>query len=279
MNNISFENLKGLSPDEVLKRQEQDGFNELPTQGKRNGLDILIGVLREPMFLLLIACGALYLLSGEFQEALMLLGFVFVIIGITFYQERKTERALEALKDLSSPRAYVIRDGEKTRIPGREVVRDDVILLSEGDRVPADCVLVHALNFSIDESLLTGESVPVRKVSTQDTSIVMEKPGGDDLPFAFLSLLPPNSVPPATRNGLSNTENGCFPMCSRMCPTGSGCSVSPSGCGSIFFLTGNYWQSCLSAPGTSSKGISNPVWLIRMLCPVPVSQCRPMETS
>jgi Ca2+-transporting ATPase len=189
MNNISFENLKGLSPDEVSQRQEQDGFNELPTQGKRNGLDILIGVLREPMFLLLIACGALYLLSGEFQEALMLLGFVFVIIGITFYQERKTERALEALKDLSSPRAYVIRDGEKIRIPGREVVRDDIILLSEGDRVPADCVLIHALNFSIDESLLTGESVPVRKISTKDDSIVMEKPGGDDLPFAFSGTL------------------------------------------------------------------------------------------
>lgn len=189
MNKISFENLKGLSQDEVSQRQEQDGFNELPTQGKRKGLDILIGVLKEPMFLLLIACGALYLLSGEFQEALMLLGFVFVIIGITFYQERKTERALEALKDLSSPRAYVVRDSEKIRIPGRDVVRDDVILLSEGDRVPADCVLIHAINFSIDESLLTGESVPVRKVSAQDASTSMGKPGGEDLPFAFSGTL------------------------------------------------------------------------------------------
>ncbi len=189
MSSISFENSKGLSQDEVFQRQEQEGFNELPTHGKRKGLDILIGVLREPMFLLLIACGVLYLLSGEFQEALMLLGFVFVIIGITFYQERKTERALEALKDLSSPRAYVIRDGEKTRIPGREVVRDDVIMLSEGDRVPADCVLVHAVNFSIDESLLTGESVPVRKSSTQNDSTIMGKPGGDDLAFAFSGTL------------------------------------------------------------------------------------------
>jgi len=189
MSSISFENLKGLTKDEVVRRQEQDGFNELPTQGKRKGLDILIGVLREPMFLLLIACGALYLLSGEFQEAFMLLGFVFVIIGITFYQERKTERALEALKDLSSPRAYVIRDGEKIRIPGREVVCDDVILLSEGDRVPADCILIHAVNVSIDESLLTGESVPVRKVSTQEASDEIGKPGGDDLPFAFSGTL------------------------------------------------------------------------------------------
>ena len=168
MRGISFEELVGLSPEEVAERQTRDGFNELPTQEKRTALVILVEVLKEPMFLLLIACGALYLLSGEFQEALMLLGFVFVIIGITFYQERKTERALEALKDLASPRAYVIRNGEKMRISGREVVCDDVVLLSEGDRVPADCILLQATNVSVDESLLTGESVPVRKSSTED---------------------------------------------------------------------------------------------------------------
>lgn len=189
MSRIAFEKLTGLTQDEVLRRQKQDGFNELPAQGKRNGLDILIGVLKEPMFLLLIACGSLYLLSGEVQEALMLLGFVFVIIGITFYQEKKTERALEALKDLSSPRAFVIREGEKIRIPGREVVFGDVILLAEGDRIPADCILVHAVNFSVDESLLTGESVPVRKSFTEDDTLTLGKPGGDDLPFGFSGTL------------------------------------------------------------------------------------------
>ncbi|HMA65546.1 MAG: cation-translocating P-type ATPase [Fibrobacterota bacterium] len=189
MSGLSFEKLVGLSLNDVIKRQQENGFNELPSQGKRTGLDILIGVLKEPMFLLLIACGALYLISGEIQEALMLLGFVFVIIGITFYQERKTERALEALKDLSSPRAFVIRGGEKIRIPGREVVCGDIMLLSEGDRVPADCTLLHATNFSIDESLLTGESVPVRKISTEDETSPIGKPGGDDLPFAFSGTL------------------------------------------------------------------------------------------
>lgn len=189
MSGISFEKLTGLSTDEVVLRQNRDGFNELPTQGKRKSIEILFGVLKEPMFLLLIACGALYLLSGEFQEAMMLLGFVFVIVGITFFQERKTERALEALKDLSSPRAYVLRNGEKTRISGREVVCDDILLLAEGDRVPADCVLLHAINFSIDESLLTGESVPVRKSATDDISTTMGKPGGDDLPHAFSGSL------------------------------------------------------------------------------------------
>jgi P-type Ca2+ transporter type 2C len=189
MSRIAFEKLTGLTQGEVFLRQQQDGFNELPASGRRKSLDILLGVLREPMFLLLIACGSLYLLSGEFQEALMLLGFVFVIIGITFYQEKKTERALEALKDLSSPRAFVIREGGKIRIPGREVVCGDVILLSEGDRVPADCILVHAVNFCVDESLLTGESVPVRKSFTEDDATAIGKPGGDDLPFSFSGTL------------------------------------------------------------------------------------------
>ncbi len=185
MGALVIEKLAGLTQAEVEDRRKRYGRNELPTQRKRNAFDILAGVLREPMFLLLIACGSLYLLSGESAEALMLLGFVFIIIGITFYQERKTERALDALRDLSSPRAYVLRDGEKRRIPGSEVVVDDVILLSEGDRVPADCLLLHAVNFSIDESLLTGESVPVRKSAAEDDSVPIGAPGGDDCPFAF----------------------------------------------------------------------------------------------
>ena len=189
MGGYVLDKLTGLTQEEVLERQKRDGFNELPSQGRRGVLEIFFGVLKEPMFLLLIACGALYLLSGEVQEAVMLLGFVFVIIGITFYQERKTERALEALKDLSSPRAFVIRGGEKMRIAGREVVCGDVLLLVEGDRVPADCVLIHALNFAVDESLLTGESVPVRKTDTDDPSVAMGKPGGDDLPFVFSGTL------------------------------------------------------------------------------------------
>ena len=184
-----FEDLKGLSHLEVAERQARDGFNEIPSQKSRRATQILLGVLKEPMFLLLLACGGLYLLSGELQEASMLLGFVFVVIGITFNQERKTERALEALKDLSSPRAFVIRDGEKIRIPGRDVVCDDVLLLSEGDRVPADCLLLDARNLTVDESLLTGESVPVRKSDSKDHNCAVGKPGGDDQPFAFSGTL------------------------------------------------------------------------------------------
>ncbi|MBV5332020.1 ATPase, partial [bacterium] len=107
-----------------------------------------------PMFLLLAACGAIYLMVGDMQEALMLLAFVFFVMGITLFQERKTERALEALRDLSIPRAMVIRDGAQQRIAGREVVRGDIILLAEGDRVPADVLVLDCTSLSTDESLL-----------------------------------------------------------------------------------------------------------------------------
>jgi len=181
-------NLQGLTDQEVMERLAQDGYNELPSAKKRSLLHIVFEIVREPMFLMLIACGLLYLFLGDVEEALMLLSFVFVVIGITLYQEQKTERALEALRDLSSPRALVIRDGKQQRIAGREVVRDDLVLVSEGDRVPADAVLLSGTNISVDESLLTGESVPVRK-KAWDGVQAMGRPGGDDQPFVYSGTL------------------------------------------------------------------------------------------
>jgi P-type Ca2+ transporter type 2C len=181
-------NIQGLTEQEALERLAEDGYNELPSAQRRTILHILVEVIREPMFIMLIACGFLYLVLGSLEEALMLMGFVIVIIGITFYQEQKTERALEALRDLSSPRALVIRDGKQQRIAGREVVRDDIVLLSEGDRVPADAVMLSGNLLNVDESLLTGESVPVRKKSW-DGRLEMGRPGGDDLPFVYSGTL------------------------------------------------------------------------------------------
>ena len=120
-------------------------------------------VAREPMFLLLLGAGAIYLAMGDAHEAVILLGFVVIIMVVTILQERRTENALEALRDLSSPRALVIRDGVPTRIAGREVVRDDMLILVEGDRVPADGIVLQAHELAADESLLTGESVAVTK--------------------------------------------------------------------------------------------------------------------
>ncbi len=121
-NALDFQSITGLTESEAQKRLQVDGYNELPSAKKRSIFAIAFDVIKEPMFLLLVACGTLYLFLGDLQEAIMLLGFVLVVMGITLYQERKTERALEALRDLSSPRALVIRDGQQKRIAGREVV-------------------------------------------------------------------------------------------------------------------------------------------------------------
>ena len=181
--------ITGLSTEEAARRRAEEGPNEIPSARPRNLVRIAAGVVKEPMLLLLLAGGSLYLVLGDVEEALILLSFVFVVIGITFYQERKTERALEALRDLSSPRALVIRDGTQQRIPGRDVVRGDIVLLAEGDRVPADAVVVDSSNLSVDESLLTGESVPVRKVALRPGVEADARPGGDDTPAVFSGTL------------------------------------------------------------------------------------------
>ena len=179
---------KGLKSEEARLRLLNDGPNELRGENQRTGWRILLDIVREPMFLLLLACGGIYLLLGEPSEAAILLGFVGVVIGITLVQENKTEHALEALRDLSSPRALVIRDDRQLRVPGREVVVDDLLVISEGDRIPADAVLLEGTHLSVDESLLTGESVPVRK-TLGDGVTRQASPGGDDLPLLFSGTL------------------------------------------------------------------------------------------
>ncbi len=185
---FDVESITGLSDDDVAKSLQEEGYNELPSQKKQSLLAIFMHVLLEPMLLLLLGAGLIYLFLGEVNDALMLLFFVAVVVGITFYQERKTERALEALKNLSSPRALVIRNGVQKRIPGREVVRDDILILREGDRVPADGVVLFCSNLLVDESLLTGESLAVRK-SQWDGKTQYKQPGGDDLPFVYSGTL------------------------------------------------------------------------------------------
>ncbi len=185
---IDFATIAGLSEQEAAARLCTEGYNELPSAQQRALFAIALEVLREPMFLLLVIAGMIYPALGDRGEALILLSFVFVVMGITLYQEGKTERALEALRDLSSPRARVIRNGAPSRIAGREVVRGDVLVLTEGDRVPADAGLLSCHDLLVDESLLTGESVPVRKVAWDGVS-AMGRPGGDDLPFVYSGTL------------------------------------------------------------------------------------------
>ena len=178
----------GLRGTDAIARLASDGYNELPSAAPRRLWAIAWEVVREPMFLLLIGASAIYLLLGDVREALVLFASVFVVMGITFYQERKTERALEALRELSSPRARVLRDGEWQLIPGRDLVVGDLIAIKEGDRVPADATLLSAGNLMADESLLTGESMPVRKQASEG-EIASARPGGDDLPFVYSGTL------------------------------------------------------------------------------------------
>ncbi len=184
------EAITGLTAAEASRRLASEGFNDLPSTERRTLVRIVAGVLREPMFALLLGAGVVYLVLGDLTEALVLLAFATISVSITVVQEARSERVLEALRDMTSPRAMVVRDGERMRIPGREVVRGDAVLLLEGDRVPADAILAVANNLLIDESLLTGESASVRKTAGEGgKGTTMARPGGEDLPDVFSGTL------------------------------------------------------------------------------------------
>jgi P-type Ca2+ transporter type 2C len=182
--------LHGLTEADAQTRLRTHGYNELPRANRRTASRIVLEVLREPMLALLLGSGAIYLVLGDLKEAIILLTFASMSVLITVIQEVRTERVLEALRDLTSPRALVIRNGERRRIAGREVVCGDLVVLAEGDRVPADAVLLEQHDLHTDESLLTGESIAVRKTARPDgTPSAGQRPGGDDLPYVFSGAL------------------------------------------------------------------------------------------
>jgi P-type Ca2+ transporter type 2C len=180
-------NMKGLSAGDAQIRFVSDGPNELPRTGSRSALKIVGEVLREPMLALLLAGGVAYLILGDLTEALILLAFALFSIVLTVVQETRTEHVLEALRDLSAPRAMVIRDGVRVRIAGREVVQGDILVLEQGDRVAADALLLEAHDLQADESLLTGEALPVhKKVGPAEAA---HRPGGDGQPYIYSGSL------------------------------------------------------------------------------------------
>lgn len=153
----------GLTSAAALALLKLNGHNELPKSQKRSLVQFLLTVFKEPMILMLIACASIYLLIGKPSDSLFLFLSIFGIVGINLYQEFRSTRALEALRDLSSPKALVIRDAKELKIPSRDVVLGDILVVNEGDRVAADCVIVKSSHVQVDESLLTGEAVPVVK--------------------------------------------------------------------------------------------------------------------
>lgn len=178
----------GLSTLEAAQRLKQYGPNELPNTERRNLGRIVLEILRQPMFALLLGGALVYMLLGEPIDAVVLALFASLSVSISIVQESRSERVLESLRNLASPRALVVRDGKRQRIAGRDLVPGDIIIVSEGDRVPADSFLVAGDDLLADESLLTGESVPVRKKPAAEEN-AWGPPGGEDLPFAFAGTL------------------------------------------------------------------------------------------
>jgi len=182
--------LQGLTTSEAAARLKAEGHNELPQADRRGSLRILFEVVRQPMFALLLIGGVVYLLLGDRTEAVLLLLFATLSVSITIIQESRSEHVLETLRNLASPRALVVRDGVRTLIAGRDVVRDDVVIVSEGDRVAADAAVLSGHDLLLDESLLTGESVPVRKTFAPSMPPkTSSSPGGDDSPFIYAGTL------------------------------------------------------------------------------------------
>ena len=189
----------GLSDAEAARRLREEGPNELAPATRRPLWRLLLSVLTEPMFGLLLACGALYALLGNAQEAWTLMGFVIVVMAISLVQQQRAERSLHALRELASPQAQVWRGGRVCRVSSRELVRGDVVLLDAGDRVPADVRLLAATGVSVDESLLTGESAPVFKTVTEDAAGclfagTLLTAGSEELKKTYLEKLPVHTI-------------------------------------------------------------------------------------
>ena len=178
-----------LTEAQAAARLERDGANALPSARQRGLLRLFAEVASEPMFLLLVACGAIYLLLGDRGEALMLLGFVFVVIAMTFVQQRRADNAMAALSELSSPLALVVRDGAARAIAAHELVCGDHVLLSEGQRVPADLRLLEASNLTLDESMLTGEAAVVPKFAAVAGAAPPEPPSTESRVHVFSGTL------------------------------------------------------------------------------------------
>lgn len=163
-------NATGLSSAEAKRLQEQVGRNELTPQKKESFFRKVLHILCEPMFLLLIVAAVIYFVLGEPRDGAIMLVFVLGIISIDVIQEWKTDKTLNALKDLSAPQVVVIRDGEEKVIASADLVPGDLMMICEGVKIPADGIVVHSNDLCVDESSLTGEAEGVWKTAEGSTA-------------------------------------------------------------------------------------------------------------
>lgn len=161
--------LSGLSDAEVEASRAKYGVNEIEQKRKLNLIQRILHIFAEPMFLLLIITASIYFILGEVNDGLIMLVCVFFVIGIEFFQEQKTDKALEALNTLSSINIHVIRNGKRVTVDSKDLVVGDIVLLEEGDKIPADGVILELQGLGVNESALTGESEVVYKKLKADS--------------------------------------------------------------------------------------------------------------
>ncbi|HET7717233.1 MAG TPA: cation-transporting P-type ATPase, partial [Bauldia sp.] len=181
----------GLSEAEARRRLATHGPNIIRRPSTRGFVEVVLGALREPMFVFLVAAAVLYLFLGDLAEGLFMTAGAAVTIGLVVIQETRSERSLAALQKIGEPFATVIRDRKERRIPVQHVVPGDLIVIAEGERLPADAALVAGDLLTVDESALTGESVPVTKEPASPPPAAMDAgaAGGDGTPFLYAGTL------------------------------------------------------------------------------------------
>ena len=166
---------KGLTNAEVLESRHKYGTNALHKTSNKAWLESLKETVTEPMFILLVACTVIYFSLSQYSEGFFMLGAIILVSGISFYQDSRSKKALEALKAYTEASANVIRNNQVLSIPSEEIVMGDFIVVSEGELMPADGLLVQINDFSVNESILTGEAFAVNKeVNSTDNNHVFQ---------------------------------------------------------------------------------------------------------
>ena len=164
---------KGLTDQQVQESRSRHGFNKTDQKKENSFLIAAKSLLKEPMFLLLLAASTIYFISGKTGDGIFMVSAIVLVAAISFYQESRSRNAIDALRKLTQPFSKVIRNGEETKIPSEEIVIGDYMMVEEGTSIPADGIVIQSNDFSVDESILTGESLAVGK-SQEDNTIVYQ---------------------------------------------------------------------------------------------------------
>jgi Ca2+-transporting ATPase len=165
-------NVQGLSNREVIAARSKYGANSLSFKKENGFTDALKGLAKEPMVILLLVTSCIYFISGKAGDGIFLASAIVLVAGISLYQDSRSRNALEKLKDFSQPKCKVIRDGEVLEIKSEELVVGDSLMVEEGTSITADGIIVHSNDFSVNESILTGESLPVSKDKAANDNLI-----------------------------------------------------------------------------------------------------------